>query len=54
MLPSNIKEPGQYPLPELASITLTKATDQLTTFEHLLVAQVLEAFKRIRRNSKGI
>jgi hypothetical protein len=49
--PSNLKEPGQYPLPELTTIRLTKPADQLNSFEHLLVAQLLEEFKRIKRSA---
>lgn len=49
MQPSNLKEPGRYSLPELTKITLTRPADQLTTTEHLVIAQLLEEFKRIQR-----
>lgn len=52
MQPSNLKEPGRYPLPELAHITVTKPTDQMTSFDHLVVGQLLEEFKRIKRQEQ--
>ena len=55
--PSGIAEPSRYPLPELTTITVTRPVDQLSPFEHLLIAEVLEQFRRIQRqdttNQKG-
>jgi len=40
----------EYPLPEQLVITVTKPADQLTTFERLLVAELLEAIARVKRS----
>ena len=39
-----------YPLPEQLVIKVTKPADQLTTFERLLLAELLEAIARVKRS----
>lgn len=43
---------NRHPLPELLTLRVTKPTSQFTPFEHLLVGDVLEQFKRIKRASR--
>lgn len=38
-----------YPLVEQVILTITKPTDQLSTFENLLIREVLEQIDRNRR-----
>lgn len=42
---------SKYPLPEQLTIKITKPTDQLTTWERLLLADLLETIKRVKRNT---
>ncbi len=39
-----------YPLPEQLSIKVTKPAGALTTFERLLLAELLEAIARVKRS----
>ncbi len=41
---------NRHPLPELLTLTVKKSPDDFTPFEHLLVGDVLEAFRRIKRS----
>lgn len=40
---------NRHPLPELLTLTVKKSPDDFTKFEHLMVGDVLEQFRRIRR-----
>lgn len=42
-------EHGKYPLPELLTLSVSKPVDRFTNFDHLLVGQILEELKRVKR-----